>query len=300
MTQFKPKASRRGRWIIWLALVIVLVVVIIVMTPWNITRLASHPDPAQTYAEALARVESLRAGAPAGMNPVCQVQLLTHGQKADRAIILVHGYTNCPKQMEGIGQRFYDLGYNVLIAPLPYHGHGLGDEVVMMGISMGGVTTAWAAQNRSDIDLAVIISPMFGFKQVPTPLTAGFMNIYSLLPDTFVWWDTVQKESAPPSYAYPRYSQHALAQGLRLGFAVQKEARRVAPAAKKLLVVTNANDESVNNPLTRDVVKAWQAHGANLATYEFEAGLMLEHDIFIPDNPMIETVYIRLTALVNE
>jgi len=37
----------------------------------------------------------------------------------------------------------------------------LGEQVVMLGISAGGVATAWAAQNRSDIDLAVIISPVF-------------------------------------------------------------------------------------------------------------------------------------------
>src|SRR6185503_9544167 len=120
----------------------------------------------------------------------------THGQKVERAILLLHGYTNCPQQFLELGQRFYDLGYNVLIAPLPHHGlanrltdeqsqltakelasyademvdiaHGLGNEVVMMGISGGGVATAWAAQNRSDLDLAVIISPAFGFKEIPT------------------------------------------------------------------------------------------------------------------------------------
>ena len=129
------------------------------------------------------------------MNPVCQLKLITHDRKVERAIILVHGYTNCPQQFNTLGQQFYDLGYNVLIAPLPHHGladrmieehglltaeelaayadetvdlaQGLGDQVVMMGISAGGVTTAWAAQHRSDIDLAVIISPAFGFKTDP-------------------------------------------------------------------------------------------------------------------------------------
>lgn len=117
---------------------------------------------------------------------------MTHGQPVERVIVLVHGYTNCPQQFHELGQRFYYLGYNVLIAPLPYHGladrltdeqaelkaeelvayadevvdiaHGLGKRVIMAGISGGGVTTAWAAQNRSDLDLAVIISPAFGYQ----------------------------------------------------------------------------------------------------------------------------------------
>ena len=33
--------------------------------------------------------------------------------------------------------------------------HGLGRQVVMAGISAGGVTTAWAAQYRSDLDVQV-------------------------------------------------------------------------------------------------------------------------------------------------
>jgi pimeloyl-ACP methyl ester carboxylesterase len=318
------------RWrIVLLLLGIVLVVVLIILIPWNVSNLSSHPHPVQSYAEAVQRVEILRAQEPPDMNPVCQLQLLTHEKKVDRAIILVHGYTNCPQQFRELGQHFFDLGYNVLIAPLPHHGladrmteahaqltaeelaayadetvdiaQGLGEQVIMMGISAGGVTTAWAAQNRSDLDLAVIISPAFGFKQIPTPLTAAAMNIYAFLPDSFEWWDPVLQADAPPPHAYPRYSKHALVQALRLGFATQADARRLPPAAKKMVVVFNANDNSINNALTMDVVKFWQAHGANLTTYEFETSLKLGHDIIDPTQPdqKIDIVYPRLIDLVG-
>jgi len=56
------------------------------------------------------------------MNPVCKLQLLTHNKKVGRTIILVHGYTSCPQQFVVLGKCYLDLGYNVLIAPLPYHG----------------------------------------------------------------------------------------------------------------------------------------------------------------------------------
>jgi carboxylesterase len=112
----------RRRWIILLILGSVLASVFIILTPWNLSNLASHPRPVQNYAEALQRVEILRGQQPPEMNPVCQLQLMTHDKKVDRAIILVHGYTNCPQQFHALGQRFYDAGYNVLIAPLPHHG----------------------------------------------------------------------------------------------------------------------------------------------------------------------------------
>lgn len=328
MAQRKRIRAKRW-WIVLLVFGIVLVVVYIILMPWNISNLSSHPNPVQGYAEAIQRVNHLRAEEPPGMNPVCQLQLMTHDKKVDQAIILVHGYTNCPQQFKELGQRFYDLGYNVLIMPLPHHGladrmtetqaqldaeelaayadgavdiaQGLGNHVIMMGISAGGVTTAWAAQNRSDIDLAVIISPAFGYKQIPTPMTAAVMNIYTLLPDEFVWWDPVLQTKITPEYAYPRYSKHALVQILRLGFAVQENARYSMPAAQKVVVVLNPADDSVNNPFTMTIVKNWQANGTNLTTFEFEQNLQLPHDIIDPSqsSQQINIVYPRLIELVN-
>src|SRR5258708_2218016 len=148
-------------------------------SPWNVGALSSHPQRVQSYDEAFQRIAAIRAERFSLMNPDCVVQLMTHGQKVQNAIVLVHGYTSCPAQFQQLGQSFYNLGYNVLTAPLPHHGladrmtdeqgqltaeelaayademvdlaHGLGDHVTMMGISADEVTTAWAAQNRSDL-----------------------------------------------------------------------------------------------------------------------------------------------------
>jgi alpha-beta hydrolase superfamily lysophospholipase len=317
---------RTGLLILGIALFIIS---FIIMTPWNTPDASSHPHPAASYTEALQYVDALRAQELPEMNPVCRLKLMTHGKKVERAIILVHGYTNCPEQFQALGLRFFDLGYNVLIAPLPHHGladrltdeharltaeelvayadktvdiaQGLGEHVTMMGISAGGVTTAWAAQNRPDIDLAVIISPAFGYKQIPTLITAAVMNLYLLLPDSINWWDSVLQSGATPPHEYPRFSMHALFQILRLGFAVQAQAQRVKPAAQKIVVVFNANDDSVDNLLTGKVVKNWQAHTADLTTYEFVAGLKLGHDLIDPAQKyqQIEIVYPRLIELSN-
>lgn len=316
------------RRVVLIILGILFLIVVAAFIPWN-TSISSHTAPVQDYAEALKRIQTLEMQEPTNMNPVCRLQFMTHNKKVDKAIVLVHGYTNCPQQFHDLGQQFYDLGYNVLIAPLPHHGladrmtdehakltaeelaayadevvdiaQGLGDHVSMMGLSLGGVVTAWAAQNRSDLDLAVIISPALGFKQIPTLLTAPAMNIYAALPDSFVWWYPDEQANGGPPHAYPRYSKHALMQGLRLGFATRAIANRQPPAAKRMVVVFNANDTAVNNELTMEFVKTWLAHGANLSTYEFPADLKLGHDLIDPSQPdqRADVVYPQLINLVD-
>ncbi len=328
MKQKDAAAGKLIRFFIRLT-VILLGIFIALFTPWNVWTLSSHPHPIQNYGEAIQRIEVLRATRQSEMNPDCLVQLLTHGEKVQHAIILVHGYTNCPAQFRELGQELYDRGFNVLIAPMPHHGlanrlndeqgqltakeltiyadelvdlaHGLGEHVDMMGISGGGVTTAWAAQNRNDIETAVIISPAFGYQQIPTRLTAPVMNIMLVLPVSFEWWDTDLKEKIGPSHAYPRYSKHALAQFMKLGFATQVRSWGTAPAAHRVIVVTNANDTSVNNALTFDVVQHWQKDGAHIETYEFPLSLGLAHDLIDPEQPApaIEIVYPRLIELIT-
>lgn len=167
----KKKRVLFGASIVLVALVLCAVVVL--FRPMNVRRLTSNPNPAGDYAEALGRIEALRAQeASLPLNPLCQLNVMTQGQKTEQAIVFVHGYTNCPEQFGELGQQFYDQGYNVLIVPAPRHGlvdrmttdqarltaeelaaytdevvdiaQGLGEHVTLAGISMGGTTTAWA------------------------------------------------------------------------------------------------------------------------------------------------------------
>ena len=328
MTQRLRNGSRPW-WLLFVISGVLITIVYLVLTPWNTSHLSSHPRPAQSYNEALHLVEIFQEKERQKMNPVCRMQLMTHNKKTERAIILVHGYSSCPQQFHELGQRFFDSGYNVLITPLPHHGladrmtnahaqltaeelaayadqavdiaRGLGGQVFMMGLSAGGVTTAWAAQNRNDIDLAVIISPAFGFKKIPAPLTAAAMNFYTILPDALEWWDPLLKEKAPPAHSYALYSRHALVQILRLGFTTLNDARHHPPAAKKIIMVLNANDIMVNNDETNNMIKVWKADKANLTTYEFRADLKLGHDLIDPSQPdqRTEIVYPRLMGLID-
>ena len=314
-----------------LCTVILLAAGFLLLLPAMPGRLVSQANPAVNYSEAVDRIDSIRQSEGVSFNPLCRVQFMDQGNKTKKAILLVHGYTSCPEQFRLLGEAFYEQGYNVLIAPLPHHGlanrmtteqerltaeelvtyadqmiditRGLGDQVTIMGLSGGGVIAAWAAQMRGDIDQAVIISPGFGYYQIPTPLTIPAMNFFRKWPNYYQWWEPTQKEASPPMYAYPRYASRALAEILALGSAVKVSACRTTPASKAILVITNANDTTVNNELTDQVVHCWQEHGATrLETHVLDAGLKLGHDIISPDQPgqRIDVVYPLLIELVTK
>ncbi len=305
-------------------------VILIILLPAPTRKLSSHPRPVGGYDEALQRIEAIRVKQDSALNPACHLLFMTHGRRVERAIVFAHGYTNCPKQFQALGEAFYVSGYNVLIVPLPHHGledrltieqrlltanelaayadvvidiaQGLGEQVTLIGLSGGGIVTAWAAQYRIDLDLAVLISPAFGLASIPTPLTYPAMRLFRLLPNFYKWWDPKLKEAIGPAYAYPRLATRALVNILYLAYAVRVAARRDPPSARAILVVTNANDTDVNNALTAQVVRLWRAHGAkDLRTFEFDSSLGLGHDLIDPSqsNQRTDIVYPKLIELIN-
>lgn len=297
--------------------------------PSNMSAFPSRSKPTTSYTEAEQRVSNMRADEQRSLHPDCLVKLMTHERRVERAIVFMHGYLNGPPQFEELGRRFFDLGYNVLIAPLPHHGlldrmstehsrltveeltaygdevldigRGLGQRLIAAGLSGGGVVTAWAAQNRPDVALAVMISPAFGFKAIPTRLTVAAMHLFHVLPNSFNWWDPVRKDDAGPFYAYTRYATHALTQFMRLGFSIRDGARGSPPAAGRILVVINPNDDTVNNELTLQLANLWRQHSTEVTIFEFPASLGLPHDLIDPSQPNLKTelVYPVLVDLIT-
>ena len=271
-------------------------------------------QPAQDYAEALERIQRIQADETETINPVCRTQLLTHGYKTAKAIVFLHGFTNCPNQFCQLAAQFHAQGYNVLNTRLPYHGladrltidlmnltaedaanltsevvdiaHGLGEQVTLLGFSLGGILAAWAAQHRSDLDCAVLVSPAIGLKGLPPMRSRFAANLLALMPNMFLWWDSVQKAAkVDPLHAYPRYATRALAALLRLGALVQIEAKQSKPAARSILLITNPADVVVDNAVAHAVAKQWSAHGATVKLIEFPQTWHLIHDLMDPAQP---------------
>ena len=317
-------------WIIVgvLLAVLVLAVLYLALVPIGTGGLRSQPRPAATFGEAAGRVEALRAAEGEAFHPKCRVIFFSHGQKTPRAIVFAHGYTSCPEQFRPLGERFFNQGYNVLIAPLPHHGladrltadhgrltaeelarytdevvdigRGLGQHLTLAGLSGGGVVTAWAAQTRADLDQAVVISAALGFQAIQRPLTVAMMNVAVALPDAFSWWDPAEKDKSGLEYTYPRFSRRALGQILRLGYAALARARKSPPGAKSIVVVTNAHDPSVDNWAAQRLADAWRKSGAlNVRAYEFPLEHNLPHDLIDPGaaDAQPEVVFPKLVEL---
>jgi pimeloyl-ACP methyl ester carboxylesterase len=293
-------------------------------------KLASHPDAARTYEEALEKLDRLRASEPEGINPVCRLRLLTHGRRVGRAVVLIHGLTNCPQQFEALGEMLEGRGANVLIARIPHHGladvttrdlgrltaeelvvfgdrlidiaTGLGDSVTVSGLSLGGSLAAWLGQERSDVDRAVVIAPVFGFSGWPPALSPALEHFLLWIPDQFPWWDSKLKDKVGgPPYAYPRFSTRALGQTLRLGFAAEDRARLRAPRAASLEMVTVGGDPAISNEAAAHLVRLWERRApGRVAAYEFPVRLHLGHDLIDPLQPYQKTaeVYPVLAALM--
>ncbi len=293
--------------------------------------LLSRPRPARSYRAALARVEAMQAGEGEAIRPLARTIWMTHGRKRAQSLVLFHGLTSSPRQFAALGERFHALGYNVLIPRVPYHGYhdrmsreharltaeqlvtlvdeavdiaqGVGERVTVAGLSMGGTLSGWAAQARADVGVAALLSPALGLYPIPDPLTPLAVRLARVLPNRFLWWDATLRAEAPgPPHAYPRFSTRALAETLRLGLALQQQARHSKPAAAAILALLNPADRSVSNTLTRTLLQQWQERGKqSLYLYEFDPTLDLPHDLIDPAQPdqQVEVVYPLLLELLQ-
>lgn len=293
---------------------------------------ASAPvSPARDHDEALARFHRTRAGTDPGIRADCLPRLFTHGHRVERAVVLLHGFTNCPKQFDSLAVLLHERGFNVYLPRVPRHGasdrmttalaeltaeelaacaqsaldlaRGLGDRVTVVGLSSAAVAAAWVAARRSDVDDAVLIAPSLGPRGIPAFWTRRLTSTLLVVPNFFVWWDPTLKERLPgPTQSYPRFSSRALAQVYRLGFDVTASARNAKPAARRVTVVSSASDEVVSRSDIHDLIRRWREHGAEVREFEFPESLGISHDMIDPEQPYqnVGITYPVIVRLVEE
>lgn len=284
----------------------------------------SRPWPegvVDTYADGARIASALMDLDGPNVNPVCRTRLYTHGRRTERSLLLLHGFTNCPQEFDELGKRFFEMGWNVLIPRYPRHGYtdrlntsiaelrseqlvalanqaaraagGLGEHVVVAGLSLGGILAAHIAQAYDALERVVLIAPLFGVKRAPGPAQPVLARMAQMLPNFYLWWDSGLKERLPPTYGYPRFSTHAYAALFETASAVTRAARDAPPKARSLAVVTNAADPGLDNRYTYRLVQEWRNHGARVETFEFSRSDRLPHDLIDPANPQqnLELVY---------
>ncbi|MGB8796366.1 MAG: alpha/beta fold hydrolase, partial [Candidatus Aquilonibacter sp.] len=253
-------------------------------------------------------------------------RLYEHGGPVENAIILFHGFTNCPQQFDVLARQFYARGCNVYVPRIPRHGQsdrltttladltieelgkstldafayarGLGRRVSSVGLSLGGSMSLWLAQ-AMPIDLAVAVSPFLMPIGIPRGVGTVAMHTLYTIPSMYWWWDPRVKQNCLPTYAYPGYPTHGLAEVTFFGdrlFAYSGG----KPLGKACILVTNANESAVNNSVSRDLLAQWKSSGADVSEIVLSGLGPPRHDIIDPTTfPQgVHLVYPRLMDMV--
>jgi pimeloyl-ACP methyl ester carboxylesterase len=317
----------------WVGIVVgVLLAVLVALALWpaSTAGLASSPEPQTDYEAAVAEIDAIREQEVRdGVIEQCLSRALTHGEKTERAVVLVHGLTNCPKQWELFGQEAFRRGWNVLILRLPEHGlgdretgkigsvshlrhldaqklarygdqavdlgAGLGESTDVMGLSLGGTVAAWIAQERSDVARVVVIAPGIGMAGVPYGVTWAGTNLLDHLPDISIG------DVTKLNHEYQGWSTRGIADTFVLGKYVRQRSEVEKPVAPEISVLLNPNDDTISNPGAEDLVEAWRDHGREVTLYWLPSEPKLEHDVIDPGQPWARPgfVYPRLFALLE-
>lgn len=286
--------------------------------------------PSADVGEATARLFTLLGRDTLALHEGCGTTALLAGARSPRAFVLLHGVTNCPLQFAGLAESLRAGGDNVLVPRVEHHGladrmtedlarlraeelaalvaecagiaAGLGDTVVVAGLSTSGVAAAWAAMNLPGVRRAVVIAPAFAPPWRPAWLGAAAGRLGARLPNRFVWWDDARKADLPgPEQCYPRFATRALAEAYRLGDDVMRALGRRAPAAAEVVVVTTEGDPAVDNGRAGAFAARCAARGADVREHVFPAASRVVHDMIDPRQVGQRTgvVYPPLLALLR-
>jgi carboxylesterase len=296
------------------------------VVPIDTRPLGSISHPAIDHATAVARFATVTQAERDFTMDDARSALLDHGMRTSRVVVLVHGLTNSPRQFRELGQLLFDRGYNVLIPRLPRHGlrggdvgalktltaeqyrdyadravddaRGLGDSIVVIGLSAGADVAIWIAQHRPDVTRVVVIAPAISLARVPGPLDVPVMNLMTRVPNmTFH-----QTPDTLRPHAYFGVATRAVGQTLRFGASVLGDVERRGPAVHDLAVVVNANDHTIDAGPVARIAEVWSGRdGTRIALYRFPAELRLPHDVIDATQRcgMPDVVYPVVIALVE-
>jgi hypothetical protein len=288
-------------------------------------------DAPASYDEAVRAIKTIiaRDAADAAILPAALPRLYVHDKPVQRAVVLFHGFTNCPQQFDELARRFHARGCNVYVPRIPRHGlkdrltrdlanvtvdelaaaatqafaltRPLGATVSALGLSLGGTMVQWLAQTQP-LDLAVPIAPFLIPYPLPPSIGQPVMRVLATLPSMYFWWDFHVKERCLPHYAYPGYPTHALAQLAFFGNVIFGLAEAAKPRARRCVLVLNEPDKAIDNGSARHMTALWNRRGAGYGELVLPGlpGFIGRHDVIDPTTypPGRTAVYPKLESLV--
>jgi len=286
---------------------------------WRLPDFVSIPEPKGDYQKAIETFSALeKAESALPLRPEGRSRLLTQGHKTEHAFVLLHGLTNCPEQFISLAHILHESGANVVVPRARYAGFadrmnavqglqsaqdlldqaavgldiasGLGDHISLVGLSGGAVAAAWMAQNRDGIESVLLVSPFFGVHGQPVALIDGISAVLVRAPNFYLWWSAKKKEAIAPSYEYPRFGTHCIADAIELSRDVRDHLASRPLRASRMAILTSACDAAANSEQTSQLAAQWeQKNPGRVLIYEFPKALGIPHDMIDPNKPDAKT-----------
>ncbi len=265
----------------------------------------------QRVIDAAALIASLDAGETELLDAEMRSALLHHGRRTARVVVLLHGLSASPRTWHDFAATRFARGENVLVPRLPRHGHqdrmtdaleglhadelrlagerildaaaALGEEVVLVGHSLGGALALHLAHGDERVERVVAVAPFLGIARLPHDWNAVARRLLERAPNRFLYWNPLDKGRGLPAHGYTRYTTRALAAGLGLAEALRADARAGPPRARHVEIVRNAHETAVNNRAIDDLIERWRAVGGERVRVHRLVGLGYSHDVIEPE-----------------
>lgn len=278
----------------------------VVVVTLGCTRASTAPAPLLpplAYDASVARVAQRQARDDSVVAPGGRSILLTHGARTPRIVVLLHGFSDSPMQFATVGEHLFATGDNVYIPRLPHHAErvapvralglvrapelasfgdsvvdaarGLGDTIIVAGLSAGGAIAAHLAQTRGDVYRAVLIAPAIGAGTISEDTERELVLAATHLPN-------ITRSTAPDTMRpddVQGYTTRGLAEVIALGESVRARAERDPARARDVVFLLNERDHTVSEELSVELAEDWFDHGANVAIYRFPKSAKLPHDV---------------------
>lgn len=302
---------------------------------WPILLIIPTIKSSISYDEGESRLADFKKADTSEISDKCKSITFDHGKKVEKSIVFFHGFTNCPEQFRLLGEQFFDMGYNVFIPRMPFHGYkdrltdaqtkiqpyhltalvresvfiasGLGEHVTLSGISGGGVLASWGAFYYPQVRNALVISPLFAPYGVPDFAIGPIVRIRNEFPEYYRWWDPETKEKiSGPNYAYPRFSFKAVFSFLEVGYYLEQDifntSKELPNKDMKISYLSTENDIAVKNSYNEKVLNKWATRlNIQMESYQFTSSYNFNHDIIDPNQATANTdlVYGKILELVE-
>lgn len=216
-------------------------------------------------------------------------------------VLVLHGFTGNPGSMRALAERLAAAGHTVDLPLLPGHGTVVEDmldtgwsdwlahaearyaalaarveQVVVVGLSMGGALTAWLGSEHPEIAGLVCINAVVS---VPPGMREAVQEVLASGADRFAG---IGSDIADPDVVESAYAETPLAPLLTMFDAADNLGDRMARITSPLLVVTSREDHVVppeNSDLlaasvSGPVERLWCERSYHVVTQDFDKELV--------------------------